>query len=266
MYFRGNDVGTDAMFPDQTAPATVSAFQLDTYEVTVGRFRAFVEAGRGTQANPPAPGSGAHANIAGTQWDESWNPGLPVDTATLISKLPCSQGASWTSVPGANESLPINCVSWYEAFAFCIWDGGYLPTEAEWNYAAAAGDEQRAYAFSSPPGSLTIDCSYANYNRSPVCSGGTGSPTRVGSHSPKGDGMWGHADLTGNVNEWVIDWSGNYPMPCDDCANLVPSTNRVQRGGNYFFSPSYARTAYRWNLAPDYRNGVHGFRCARPMM
>src|SRR5262245_38096411 len=53
MFLRGYDVATDNMFTDMTAPATVSAFRLDTYEVTVGRFRQFVEAGLGTQQNPP---------------------------------------------------------------------------------------------------------------------------------------------------------------------------------------------------------------------
>jgi formylglycine-generating enzyme required for sulfatase activity len=37
-----------------------------------------------------------------------------------------------TSSAGSKENLPINCVNWWESYAFCIWDGGFLPSEAEW--------------------------------------------------------------------------------------------------------------------------------------
>ena len=46
-------------FMDPNYPATVSDFYLDKYEITVGRFRQFVNAGMGTQTSPPAAGAGA---------------------------------------------------------------------------------------------------------------------------------------------------------------------------------------------------------------
>src|ERR1700730_5736435 len=56
-----------------------------------------------------------------------------------------SEFDTWTASAGSHENLPINCVNWYEAYSFCIWDGGFLPSEAEWEYAAAGGARQRTY-------------------------------------------------------------------------------------------------------------------------
>jgi sulfatase modifying factor 1 len=245
-------------------PATVSSFVLDTYEVTVGRFRAFVNAGQGTQASPPAAGAGVHPRLAGSGWDSAWNTSLVADTAALRAAISCGW---WTNTAGANENKPMSCVSWYEAMAFCIWDGGYLPTEAEWNYAASGGSQQRVYPWSNPANSTSVDCTYANYKLdNPLgtyCVGTTGALNRVGSESPKGDGLWGHSDLGGNVWEWTLDYHATaYPVPCNDCANLAISSNRVARGGCAFDSAFYLPAAYRLNVAPT-RQGPIGLRCAR---
>jgi formylglycine-generating enzyme required for sulfatase activity len=266
-FYRSYDVGIDNAYPNMTDPATVSTFRLDTYEVTVGRFRQFVSTGMGTQANPPVNGAGAHtlngvANQGG--WDATWNPSLVADTGALVLALQCDAAASWTDSPGANEALPMNCLTWFEAFAFCVWDGGFLPTEAEWNYAAAGGAEQRAYPWSSPPSSLTIDCSYANYNNGSYCvNPPTGTSNRVGSESPRGDGRWGHADLGGNVLEWTLDWYAPYKDPCDDCADLTPASYRVFRSGSVDTGASYIRGAPRNFTAPEGRGDRMGARCAR---
>jgi hypothetical protein len=61
-------------------PATVDGFELDTFEVTVGRFRKFVEAYDGT---PPAAGTGAHPKIAGSGWRTEWDQELPSDACAL---------------------------------------------------------------------------------------------------------------------------------------------------------------------------------------
>src|SRR5512140_3899160 len=78
---------------------------------------------------------------------------------------------TWTDTPAANEHRPMNCITRYQAMAFCAWDGGYLATEAEWNYEAAGGDQQRAYPWSSPANSLTLDGSHASYYDGTNCVG-----------------------------------------------------------------------------------------------
>ncbi len=255
-YYRSYD-GVD--FTDMSYPATVADFYLDKYEITVGRFRAFVNAGMGTQASPPASGAGAHPLIANSGWDPSWDANLAPDTASLESAIKCFSSYTWTDLPGANENKPANCLTWWEAFAFCAWDGGRLATEAEWNYAAAGGNEQRYYPWSSPASSTTIDDTYAVY-----C-GGSCSIRNVGSKSPKGDGKWGHADLAGNVWEWGLDgWATlSYPPDCDNCAKLAGTANRTIRGGCMGNPPSYLRAAYSDGNIPDFRTYAQGGRCVR---
>lgn len=247
-------------------PATVHPFQLDRFEVTVGRFRAFVNAYPGSK-----PAAGAGRNMANSQdrgWDAlSWNGNLAPDQGALSSALHCGND-SWTPEAGANEPKPINCVTWFEAFAFCAWDGGRLPTDAEWSFAASGGDQQRVYPWSSPPLSSSIDATYADYD----CTGDGSQPGScsitdilfVGSRSPRGDGRWSHADLGGGMWELVVDWNGAYPMPCNDCANLTPGTQRSIRGGSFQDGASVLRTAVRSvSLSQDTRTPNIGFRCAR---
>jgi formylglycine-generating enzyme required for sulfatase activity len=266
MYYRGYDGDVDAGTADKSNPATVNDFNLDKYEVTVARFRNFVDAGGGTQMSPPN---------AQTGWDNAWNTNLALDTFHLRTALAQDSGASgqcvgfrtWTN---AVTSLPMNCVNWYEAFAFCVWDGGYLPSEAEWNYAAAGGTEQLTYPWGGP---LTPNhASYGNDdNMNCYGSGGTLHTCTVmdllpvGS-LPKGNGKWGHSDLAGNVAEWMFDFAGSYPNPCVDCVNLTPGAAHIVRGGGFVQGAFYVRTTARNPLGSglsDQRYFQTGIRCAR---
>jgi formylglycine-generating enzyme required for sulfatase activity len=228
---------------------------LDTYEISVGRFRQFVDAYPGSK---PAPGSGKNPhNPADEGWEAAWNASLPVDQAELIEAVQVCDPDFRTFTAG-NDALPMNCITWFEAFAFCIWDGGRLPTEAEWNYAAAGGDDQRTYPWSYPFDSEEIDDSYAVY-------GPTTSTAVVGSRSPKGDAKWGQADLAGNVWEWSLDWyhGGVYAKNCVDCADFDDYTIRVIRGGDFYTDAVNLLTTERLYHAPNQPDFGVGARCAR---
>jgi len=247
---------------DQSYPATVSDFRLDRFEVTVGRFRRFLSEYPG---NLPAAGAGAHPSIPGSGWDDSWP--LPQDQGELIDSLKCSPNyQTWTDEPGDGEHKPINCVDWYVAFAFCAWDGGRLPTLAEWNYAAARGSEATNY----PWGSAAPDDDHAVYcaDYSPVDQGCPAATladiSDVGSKSPAGDGKWGQADLAGNLREWTLDYLDEYPDKCVDCANLTDGMlGREARGGDWNNDAESLNSFYR--IAYDATNFASwiGFRCAR---
>jgi formylglycine-generating enzyme required for sulfatase activity len=166
---------------------------------------------------------------------------------------------TWTQNGTNHENLPINCVTWYEAYAFCIWDGGFLPAEAEWEYAAAGGSEQREYPWGSAgPGTAN---QYAIYGYNYGTLGAYMAP--VG-YASLGAGRWGQLDLVGEVLEWNVDsYATTYVDPCTDCAYLTAPSSQVARGGLYigsavFLSPSFTY----FGPSPTLRDFI-GFRCAR---
>ncbi len=271
-------------------PATVSAFRLDKYEVTVGRFRKFVDAW--VSGWRPVPGSGKHAHLNGgaglvntaggfeSGWDPTWNAyvGAPGENAPAPSGAGATTkaawdaslsgaGASWTPAPGENERKPIVFLSPYDLRAFCIWDGAFLPSEAEWEFVAAAGSEKRIYPWGdSRPAADTFLAIYGCYFNGPPAPGtpcGVANLAPVGS-APAGVSRTGQLDLAGNALESVLDWHyASYTIPCNDCAALASSTYGVMRGGSYIYGESDLRSSDRQLVAPASRPGYLSGRCAR---
>jgi sulfatase modifying factor 1 len=238
---------------DTTVHANVTDFHLDKFEVTVGRFRKFFESYPG---NKPSRGQGEHPLIDNSGWSTAWDAKLPKDQTELGAMLKCDANfRTWTDEAGANEELPVSCVTWYAAFAFCVWDGGRLPTELEWNYAAAGGDEQRIY----PWGDAAPDKNHVIID----CQINAGCILPAGS-KPLGNGKWGHADLAGSMAEWMLDYHGELPSPCSSCAQLADAGyGRELRGGDFSHDAAAVLTTARLGAIPEGMQNYQGIRCAR---
>ncbi len=157
------------------------------------------------------------------------------------------------------------------------WNTGYrLPTEAEWEKAARGGVSGRRFPWADTD---TIQHSRANYYSSSFYAYDT-SPTR-GDHPTFAVGKYpytspvdyfaangyGLHDMAGNVWEWCWDWYlSNYyrSSPGTDPRGPASGSDRVRRGGGWYYYAWRCRTAYRYDGFPTLRNSYLGFRCALP--
>jgi formylglycine-generating enzyme required for sulfatase activity len=266
-------------------PATVSGFRLDKYLVTVGRFRSFVAAWNGGAGWVPPAGSGRHAHLNGGAglviggapgtYEPGWVASDDANVAPTDATLACvgslapnlapgSMYGTWTPSAGSQENLPITCVNWYEAYAFCIFDGGFLPSEAELEYAAVGGSAQREYPWgTTDPGRSYQYAVYGCYY--PSISGACTGVANIGpvGTAALGSGLWGQLDLAGNVWEWTLDWHASYVDPCVDCANLTAGSLRSTQGGNFNTGTSAFPPSRGQNNPADTGPYAYGVRCAR---
>jgi formylglycine-generating enzyme required for sulfatase activity/tRNA A-37 threonylcarbamoyl transferase component Bud32 len=178
---------------------------------------------------------------------------------------------SCTAYQAADRALPINCISWTDADAYCQAAGKRLPTEAEWEYAAGGAEHRRFPWGDAPPSEKLLNaCDRSCVAKTERLGGGKQRPmfdaddgfpqlAPPGSF-PAGDTKQGVHDMAGNVWEWTASPYCTYPE--HGCA----SQYRVFRGGGWggLLSANLRVSARMWS-DPSHRYNDVGFRCARDL-
>ncbi len=155
------------------------------------------------------------------------------------------------SIESGYAKHPVVGVTWYGAVAYARWVGKRLPTEAEWEVAAANGLDKTLY-----PSGDDIEKSEANFF--------SADTTPVMSYAPNLQGLY---DMAGNVYEWCQDWySYNYYevsiQEPENPKGPLQGVYRVLRGGCWKSLKEDLRCSRRHRNNPGTVNGTYGFRCA----
>ncbi|MBP8131831.1 MAG: SUMF1/EgtB/PvdO family nonheme iron enzyme [Candidatus Hydrogenedentes bacterium] len=240
----------------QHAVTLTRGFWMGTREVSVDRFRTFVDA-TGYETDAEKAGQGAVYDIEEHGW--------------LLSA-----GATWRNPHReVEEREPVVLVSWNDATAYCQWlsqktgDTYRLPTEAEWEYACRAGTNTECWwGDRIEDGTGCMNC--ADETKRPdgkqwvwrlPFSDGYWNVSPVGSFKAN---PWGLYDTIGNVWEWCADLYGGYPSETTtDPKGARTGDYRVTRGGSWGCFPWGCRSACR-----DYQSAKNaadslGFRVVR---
>jgi sulfatase modifying factor 1 len=281
---------SDPRFPDAAPQHTVTlpSFYLDEHEVTNAAFAAFVAAT-------------GYVTVAERTPDPRDFPGVPMAqlvAGSAVFARPdhsvslAAPGQWWRYVPGANWRHPLGLgssltghaqdpvvqVCYPDAQAYARWAGKRLPTEAEWECAARAGQRAAAPYYwgkeLTPNGQWRANIFEGDFPAGNTRADGYEGVAPVKSFPPN---AWGLYDLEGNVWEWCADYyrpdyygtspTANPPGPADSYDPDEPGlVKRVQRGGSFLCSDQYC---VRYQAGSRGKGEVKsaannlGFRCAK---
>jgi iron(II)-dependent oxidoreductase len=217
---------------------TLAPYRIDTTPVTNGAYAEFVASG------------GYDDERLWTSAGWAWRNEATLDAPQFWSR----EGAgSWSRRRyGRVEDLPLHepvqHVCWYEADAFARWRGARLPSEPEWEVAAAGASTDHANLWRSGPHRF--------------------APSDVRAWDAASASKWGVRQVFGDVWEWTasdfVAHPGFVSFPYREYSEVFFGTDyKVLRGGSWATHPAAMRSTFRnWDF-PIRRQIFAGFRCAR---
>lgn len=202
---------------------------------------------------------------------------LAPDDDRVEHQLVCDTPSGWRPVPGA-EDRPMVLVSWYGANAYSLWANGrawtdyraagdcdgatFLPTEAQWEY-AARGARQATFPWGNRP-PADGDMRHAQHRQSAMYR--VEDLPLAAVNEQLGLSPFGLHHMAGNVWQWCRDWydPAFYGTPqsrtADPC-NRQPTGVRSERGGSWVGRAQLCRSSHRRARNPYARGRCLGFRC-----
>jgi len=250
-------------------PVILSPFLIDRFTVTNELFQSFVtETGHLTDAERFGWSFVFWSHIPAERFTQLVED--TVEDAPWWCKVP---GAMWKCPEGSGSDIsdrlrhPVVHVSWNDAQAFCRWSGQRLPTEAEWEYAARGGLEQKLYPWGDklrPNGQHHCNIWQGQFPQEDTGDDGFTGTCPVDAFPSNGFDLY---SMTGNTWEWCDDWFTTEKDVAQATNPKGPNSGqaRVIKGGSFLCHKSYCnryRVAARSSNSPDSSTSHMSFRCA----
>jgi formylglycine-generating enzyme required for sulfatase activity len=278
-------MGSNKHYPEERPLryATVRGFWIDRHEVTNAQFARFVaatgyksvaERGLSAKDYPDLP---PEALVPGSMvfHEPPKNARVRMNVTEWWRYVP---GANWRHPSGPGSSIagkdnhPVVHIAYADAAAYAEWLGRSLPSEAEWEFAARGGLDEKDYAWGdemAPEGQWKANSWQGFFPFEDDASDGYHGTAPVGCFQPNGYGLF---DMIGNVWEWAVDWyrAGHRfddgavdPRGPNKTTAGVGGPVRVIKGGSWLCAPIFCaryRPAARQPQEVDLGASHIGFR------